>query len=56
MKGAVDEFASEDTRVRITFHPVEPVRLEDIGGGHLTACLLHTGQDTAVTDTALREG
>jgi oligopeptide/dipeptide ABC transporter ATP-binding protein len=56
MKGAVDEFVTEDTRVHITFHPVEPVRLTDIGGGHLTACLLHTGQDTAVTDTPLREG
>ena len=50
MKSAVDRFVTEDSKVHITFHPVEPVRLEDIGGGHLTACLLHTGQDTAVTD------
>jgi oligopeptide/dipeptide ABC transporter ATP-binding protein len=49
MKSAVDQFVTEDTRVRISFHPVEPVRLEDIGGGHVTACLLHTGQDTAVS-------
>jgi peptide/nickel transport system ATP-binding protein len=50
MKSAVDQFVTEDTRVHITFHSVEPVRLADIGGGHVTACLLHTGQDTAISD------
>ncbi|HEX2369402.1 MAG TPA: ABC transporter ATP-binding protein [Acidimicrobiia bacterium] len=44
MKAALDELTIEDRKMHIRFAPVEPVELEDIGGGHLTACVLHTGQ------------
>ena len=30
--------------MNISFVPVQPVELEDIGDGRLTACLLHTSQ------------
>jgi oligopeptide/dipeptide ABC transporter ATP-binding protein len=44
MKAALDDLSTDETRVHIRFTPVEPVELEDIGEGHLTACLLHTSQ------------
>ena len=46
MKAALDDISTDESKVNIRFVPVEPVELEDIGGGHLTACVLHTGQDT----------
>ena len=44
MKGALADLSTDETRVRISFMPVEPVRLVDIGGGHITSCILHTGR------------
>jgi hypothetical protein len=46
MKAALDNISTDESKVNIRFVPVEPVELEDIGEGHLTACVLHTGQDT----------
>ena len=42
MRSALTELSTEDQKLRITFNPVEPVGLVDIGGGRLTSCLLHT--------------
>jgi oligopeptide/dipeptide ABC transporter ATP-binding protein len=44
MMNALADLSSDGTRVHIRFTAVEPVALEDIGGGHLTACILHTSQ------------
>ena len=44
MKAALDNVSIEGRSVQISFFPVQPVWLEDIGDGHLTACLLHTQQ------------
>jgi hypothetical protein len=44
MRAALERMSTEDRKVHISFVPVEPVELEDVGGGHLTACLLHTTQ------------
>ena len=43
MKGALANLARDGTKVRISLTPVEPVRLADVGGQHLTSCILHTG-------------
>jgi oligopeptide/dipeptide ABC transporter ATP-binding protein len=48
MKAALRSLSTDGARVAIEFNPVEPVRLFDLGGGHLSACLLHTGQDTSL--------
>ncbi len=42
LKAALETVRTEDRSVHFTFYPVAPVELEDVGGGHLTACLLHT--------------
>ena len=47
MKAALERVSTEGRSVHIRFIPVEPVWLEDIGEGHLTACLLHTSQGQA---------
>lgn len=44
MKAALAELSTDESEVHIRFAPVEPVELEDIGDGHLTACLLHTSR------------
>jgi oligopeptide/dipeptide ABC transporter ATP-binding protein len=44
MMNALADLSSDGTRVHIRFTAVEPVALEDIGGGHLTACILYTSQ------------
>ena len=44
MRAALETFSTEGGKVSMTFSPVEPVQLEDIGGGHLTACLLYNSQ------------
>jgi hypothetical protein len=44
MKAAMETFSTEGGKVNMRFSPVEPVQLEDIGDGHLTACLLHTSR------------
>jgi oligopeptide/dipeptide ABC transporter ATP-binding protein len=44
MRLALDQFSTEATKVHIRFIPVEPVELQDVGGGHLTSCLLFTNQ------------
>jgi oligopeptide/dipeptide ABC transporter ATP-binding protein len=44
MKAALDSVSTDESKVNIRFTPVEPVELEDIGGGHLTACVLHTSR------------
>jgi hypothetical protein len=48
MKGAMEGFSTEGTKVTLTFKPVGEVELEDLGGGHLTACVLHTSQPNRV--------
>ena len=44
MRSALDTMSADGNKVTIRFSPVEPVELEDIGGGRLTACLLHTSR------------
>jgi oligopeptide/dipeptide ABC transporter ATP-binding protein len=44
MKAAMASFSTVGNKVTLTFNPEEPVELEDVGGGHLTACVLHTSQ------------
>jgi oligopeptide/dipeptide ABC transporter ATP-binding protein len=44
MRTALEEMSVDDRKVSIRFTPVPPVELEDIGGGRLTACLLHNSQ------------
>jgi oligopeptide/dipeptide ABC transporter ATP-binding protein len=44
MKGAMDSFSTEGSKVTLTFKPVDEVELEDLGGGHMTACVLHTSR------------
>jgi oligopeptide/dipeptide ABC transporter ATP-binding protein len=44
MKAALERLSTEGKKVHIGLVPVDPVELEDIGGGHLTACILHTTQ------------
>ena len=44
MTAALQEVRADDTKVTIRFQEVDPVALEDIGGGHLTACVLHTSR------------
>lgn len=44
MAAALDDVSTDGVKVLIRFHPVEPVELEDIGGGHLTNCVLHTSR------------
>jgi oligopeptide/dipeptide ABC transporter ATP-binding protein len=48
MKEAMEGFSTEGTKVTLTFKPVGEVELEDVGGGHLTACVLHTSQPNRV--------
>jgi hypothetical protein len=44
LKAALERLSTEGKKVHISLVPVDPVELEDIGGGHLTACILHTTQ------------
>lgn len=44
MKAAMASFSTDGNKVTLTFNPEGPVELEDVGGGHLTACVLHTSQ------------
>jgi oligopeptide/dipeptide ABC transporter ATP-binding protein len=44
MRAALNDLSIDETKVHIRFTPVEPVELEDIGDGHLTACLLYTSR------------
>jgi len=44
MTAALETMSNDGRKVTIKFSPVEPVELEDIGGGRLTACLLHTSR------------
>ncbi len=44
MRAALETFSTEGGKMSMKFSPVEPVALEDIGDGHLTACLLHNSQ------------
>jgi oligopeptide/dipeptide ABC transporter ATP-binding protein len=44
MRSALETMSTDGSKVTIRFSPVEPVELEDIGGGRLTACLLHTSR------------
>jgi oligopeptide/dipeptide ABC transporter ATP-binding protein len=44
MRSAMESFETNGNKVTLRFNPVGPVELEDIGGGHLTACVLHTSQ------------
>lgn len=42
MSAALERVERSGNTVRIAFDEVDRVRLEDIGGGHLTSCILHT--------------
>jgi oligopeptide/dipeptide ABC transporter ATP-binding protein len=42
MKAALETVSIDGRSLDIKFFPVEPVELEDVGDGHLTACLLYT--------------
>jgi hypothetical protein len=42
MKAALETVSTDGSSLDIRFYPVEPVELEDVDDGHLTACLLHT--------------
>ena len=42
MKAALETVSTDGSSLDIRFFPVEPVELEDVDDGHLTACLLHT--------------
>ena len=44
MRSALVELRQDGPELRIRFDEVDPVRLEDVGGGHLTSCILHTSQ------------
>ena len=44
MKAALESFSTDGNKVTLTFNPEGPVELEDVGGGHLTACVLHTSR------------
>lgn len=48
MKAAIETFSTEGRNVSMRLTPVEPVELEDIGDGHLTACLLHNSQKNRI--------
>ena len=44
MRAVLETMSADGNKVTIRFTPVEPVELEDIGGGRLTACLLYTSR------------
>jgi hypothetical protein len=44
MKAALQEISTTGNQVTVSFKPVDEVELEDVGDGHLTACVLHTSQ------------
>lgn len=44
MVAALETVTSHDRSVDIRFTPVEEVSLVDLGGAHLTSCILHTGR------------
>jgi hypothetical protein len=48
MKNAMEGFSTDGSKVTLTFKPVDEVELEDVGGGHMTACVLHTSRHDRV--------
>jgi oligopeptide/dipeptide ABC transporter ATP-binding protein len=48
MRSALEEMSTDGRKVSIKFSPVPPVELEDIGGGRLTACILHTSRGSRI--------
>jgi oligopeptide/dipeptide ABC transporter ATP-binding protein len=42
MRAAMTALALEEATVKISFAPIDPLSLADVGGGHLTSCILHT--------------
>jgi oligopeptide/dipeptide ABC transporter ATP-binding protein len=44
MAAALEGVSVEDRKVSIRFTEVDEVTLEDLGGGHLTSCILYTGR------------
>ena len=44
MRSALVELSRDGPELRIRFDEVDRVRLEDIGDGHLTSCILHTSR------------
>jgi oligopeptide/dipeptide ABC transporter ATP-binding protein len=42
MEAALETVSTDGRSLHIRFFPVEPVELEDVGDGHLTACVLYT--------------
>jgi oligopeptide/dipeptide ABC transporter ATP-binding protein len=48
MRASLQEMSTDGRRVSIRFAPVEPVELEPIGDGRLTACILHTSRGLRV--------
>ncbi len=46
MRSAMVEVRREGPELRVRFDEVDRVQLEDVGGGHLTSCILHTTQSS----------
>ena len=44
MAAALETVSVDNSKVAIRFTKVDEVTLEDLGGGHLTSCILHTGK------------
>jgi oligopeptide/dipeptide ABC transporter ATP-binding protein len=48
MKAAMEGYSTVGSKVTLTFKAVGEVELEDVGGGHMSACVLHTSQSNRV--------
>jgi oligopeptide/dipeptide ABC transporter ATP-binding protein len=48
MRAALEEMSTDGRKVSIRFTPIPPVELENIGGGRLTACILHTSRGSRI--------
>jgi hypothetical protein len=44
MAAALEGVSADDRKVSIRFTTVDEVTLEDLGGGHLSSCILYTGR------------
>ncbi len=51
MRSALVELRQDGPELRVRFEEVDRVRLEDIGGGHVTSCILHTSQRSRDDET-----
>ncbi|MFP3913266.1 MAG: ABC transporter ATP-binding protein [Actinomycetota bacterium] len=49
MAAALETVEADDTKLHIRLTPVDRVELEDLGGGHVTSCVLHTSRRSGLT-------